>query len=65
MAEDPRFVACVTQKLLAFGLGRVLTSGDHAAATAVAQASGAQPALRDLIANTAQSQAFSEQEVEP
>jgi hypothetical protein len=65
MAEDPRFVACVTQKLLAFGLGRVLTSGDHAAATAVAQASGAQPALRDLIANTAQSQAFAEQEVEP
>lgn len=65
VAEDPRFVACVTDKLLAFGLGRVLTDGDHAAAAAVAQASGAQPTLRDLIANTAQSQAFAQQEVEP
>lgn len=65
IAEDPRFVKCVTGKLLAFGLGRVLTSGDEAAATAIAQASGAQPTLRDLIANTAQTQVFAEQMVEP
>ena len=65
IAEDPRFVACVSEKLLAFGLGRGLTSGDHAAAGAVAQASGAQPALRDLIANTAQNPVFAEQMVEP
>lgn len=65
IAQDPRFVACVSEKLLAFGLGRELTSGDHAAATAVAQASGAQPSLRDLIANTAQNQVFAEQMVEP
>ena len=65
VAEDPRFVPCVTDKLLAFGLGRVLSSGDHAAATAVSQALGAKPSLRDLIVNTAQSQVFAEQEVEP
>lgn len=65
IAEDPRFVTCVTDKLLAFGLGRVLSSGDHAAATAVSQALGAKPSLRDLIVNTAQSQVFAEQEVEP
>jgi hypothetical protein len=65
IAEDPRFVACVTDKLLAFGLGRALSSGDHAAAAAVAQASGAKPSLRDLIVNTVQSQVFAEQEVEP
>jgi hypothetical protein len=65
IAQDPRFVACVSEKLLAFGLGRGLTTGDHAAATAVAQASGAQPSLRDLIANTAQNQVFAEQMVEP
>lgn len=65
IAEDPRFVACVSEKLLAFGLGRSLTSGDHAAATAVAQASGALPTLRDLIANAAQNQVFAEQMVEP
>lgn len=65
MAEDPRFVTCMTDRLLAFGLGRVLSSGDHAAATAVSQALGARPTLRDLIANTAQSQVFAEQEVEP
>jgi hypothetical protein len=65
LAEDPRFVACVSEKLLALGLGRSLTSGDHAAATAVAQASGALPTLRDLIANTAQNQVFAEQMVEP
>jgi hypothetical protein len=65
IAQDPRFVACISEKLLAFGLGRGLTSGDQAAATAVAQASGAQPSLRDLVANTAQSQVFAEQMVEP
>jgi hypothetical protein len=65
IAEDPRFVTCVTDKLLAFGLGRALSSGDHAAATAVSQALGAKPSLRDLIVNTAQSQVFAEQEVEP
>jgi hypothetical protein len=65
IAQDPRFVACVSEKLLAFGLGRELTSGDRAAATALAQASGAQPNLRDLIANTAQNQVFAEQMVEP
>jgi hypothetical protein len=65
IAQDPRFVACVSEKLLAFGLGRALTSGDHAAATAVAQASGAHPTLRDLIANTAENQVFAEQMVEP
>jgi hypothetical protein len=65
IAEDPRFVTCVTDKLLAFGLGRTLSSGDHAAATAVSEALGAKPSLRDLIVNTAQSQVFAEQEVEP
>lgn len=65
IAEDPRFVTCVTDKLLAFGLGRALSSGDHAAAAAVAQASGVKPTLRDLIVNTAQSQVFAGQEVEP
>ena len=65
IAEDPRFVTCVTDKLLAFGLGRVLSSGDHAAAAAVSQALGAKPTLRDLIVNTAQSEVFAEQEVEP
>jgi hypothetical protein len=65
IAEDSRFVTCVTDRLFAFGLGRALSSGDHAAATAVAQASGAKPTLRDLIVNTAQSQVFAEQEVEP
>jgi hypothetical protein len=65
VAEDPRFVACVTDKLLAFGLGRTLSSGDHAAATSLSQALGAKPSLRDLIVNTAQSQVFAEQEVEP
>jgi hypothetical protein len=65
MAEDPRFVTCMTNKLLAFGLGRILSSGDVAAAAAVSQASGAKPALRDLIVNTVQSQIFAEQEVEP
>jgi hypothetical protein len=65
IAEDPRFVTCVTDKLLAFGLGRALSSGDHAAAAAVSQALGAKPTLRDLIVNTAQSEVFAEQEVEP
>jgi hypothetical protein len=65
MAEDPRFVTCISDKLLAFGLGRVLSSGDHAAAAAVSQALGAKPALRDLIVSTVQSQVFAEQEVEP
>jgi hypothetical protein len=65
IAEDPRFVTCVTDKLLAFGLGRTLSSGDHAAATAASEALGAKPSLRDLIVNTAQSQVFAEQEVEP
>jgi hypothetical protein len=65
IAEDPRFVKCLTDKVLAFGLGRVLTSGDRAAATAVVQASGAKPTLRDLIVNTAQSPVFAQQEVEP
>jgi len=65
IAEDPRFVTCVTDKLLAFGLGRVLTSGDEQARAAVVQASGAQPTLRDLVANTAQTQVFAEQMVEP
>jgi hypothetical protein len=65
IAEDSRFVTCVTDRLFAFGLGRALSSGDHAAATAVAQASGSKPTLRDLIVNTAQSQVFAEQEVEP
>jgi Protein of unknown function (DUF1592)/Protein of unknown function (DUF1588)/Protein of unknown function (DUF1587)/Protein of unknown function (DUF1595)/Protein of unknown function (DUF1585) len=65
IAEDPRFVTCVTDKLLAFGLGRVLSSGDHAAAAAVSQALGATASLRDLIVSTAQSQVFAEQEVEP
>jgi hypothetical protein len=65
LAEDPRFVTCVTDKLLAFGLGRVLSSGDEAAASAVSHALGDKPSLRDLIVNTAQSQVFAEQEVEP
>lgn len=65
MAEDPRFLACITDKLLAFGLGRVLTSGDHASATAISQALGAKPALRDLIVDTVRSRIFAEQEVEP
>jgi hypothetical protein len=65
IAEDPRFVTCVTDRLFAFGLGRTLSSGDDAAATAVLQALGAKPSLRDLIVSTAQSQVFAEQEVEP
>lgn len=65
IAEDPRFVTCVADRLLAFGLGRVLSSGDQAAATAVSQALGAKPSLRDLVVNMAQSQVFAEQEVEP
>jgi hypothetical protein len=65
IAEDPRFVKCVTDKLLAFGLGRVLTSGDEQAATTVAQALGAKPTLRDLVASTAKTQVFAEQMVEP
>lgn len=65
MAEDPRFVTCMTDRLLAFGLGRVLSSGDHAAATAVSESLGAKPTLRDLIVNTTQAQVFAEQEVEP
>jgi hypothetical protein len=64
MAEDPRFVSCITDKLLTFGLGRVLTKADHDAAAAVSQASGAQPILRDLVASTAQSEIFAQQEVE-
>src|SRR6185503_11506805 len=62
IAEDPRFVTCVADRLLAFGLGRVLSSGDQAAATAVSQALGAKPSLRDLVVNMAQSQVFAEQE---
>jgi hypothetical protein len=64
IAEDPTFVTCLTKKLFMFGLGRTLTTFDQAAAAAVTQASGAQPTLRDLIVNTAQSQAFAQQEVE-
>jgi hypothetical protein len=65
IAEDPTFVACLTKRLFTFGLGRTLTTFDQAAAAAVAQGSGAQPALRDLVAHTAQSQVFAQQEVEP
>jgi len=64
IAEDPAFVTCLTKKLFMFGLGRTLTTFDQAAAAAVTQASGAQPTLHDLIVNTAQSQAFAQQEVE-
>lgn len=64
IAEDPTFVGCLTKKLFMFGLGRTLTTFDQAAAAAVTQASGAQPTLRDLIVNTAQSQVFGQQEVE-
>jgi hypothetical protein len=64
IAEDPTFVACLTKKLFMFGLGRTLTTFDQAAAAAVTQASGAQPTLRDLIVNAAQSQVFAQQEVE-
>jgi hypothetical protein len=65
IAEDPTFVTCLTKKLFMFGLGRELTTFDEGAAAAVTQASGAQPKLRDLIVNMAQSQAFAQQEVEP
>jgi hypothetical protein len=64
IAEDPVFVTCLTKKLFMFGLARELTTFDEAAAAAVTQASGAQPTLRDLIVNTARSQAFAQQEVE-
>jgi hypothetical protein len=64
IAEDPAFVTCLTKKLFMFGLGRTLTTFDQSAAAAVTHASGAQPTLRDLIVNTAQSQAFAQQEVE-
>ncbi len=61
VAADPRFGACLSQKLLMYGLGRRLESGDHpslAHAFERWRAPGEVPSLRRLIRELVLSDAF-------
>lgn len=61
VAADPRFGACLAQKLLTYGLGRTVTPGDAPVLTALVErwrAPGAVPSVRRLIRELVLSEAF-------